>query len=101
MLTVKNVKANFDTRVPFVKQARALVDEVELTPTAWQSEQLLLNLPSLNYITALMLAELHGRMGYFPTVLRLRQVRGISPPEFEVAEILDLQGARDDARARR
>ena len=29
-------------------------------------------LPSLNFIAALLLAELHGRMGYFPPVARTR-----------------------------
>ena len=48
-----------------------------------------------------MLAELHGRLGYFPPVLRLRPVEGALPPRFEVAEILNLQDVRDAARAKR
>lgn len=100
-LTVRDIKVNFDPDVPFAEQARVLVDGAELTPGAWQSELLLVNLPSLNYITGLLLAELHGRLGYFPSVLRLRRVRGSSSPKFEVAEILDLQGTRDAARAQR
>ena len=30
--------------------------------------------PALNFITAVLLAELHGRMGYFPAIVRLRPV---------------------------
>jgi len=47
------------------------------------------------------MAELHGRMGYFPPLLRLKPVAGSVPPRFEVAEILDLQTARDEARRKR
>ncbi|MCS7301391.1 MAG: CRISPR-associated protein Csx15 [Fimbriimonadales bacterium] len=52
-------------------------------------------------IAATLLAELHGRMGYFPPVLRLRPVEGAVPPRFEVAEILNLQQIRDTARSQR
>jgi hypothetical protein len=40
-------------------------------------------------------------MGYFPPVLRLRPVAGSVPPQFEVAEILNLQAVRDRARGSR
>ncbi len=49
----------------------------------------------------LLLAELHGRMGYFPSILRLRPVRDSLPPAFEIAEILNLQALRDRARQRK
>jgi hypothetical protein len=61
----------------------------------------LVNLPGHNAVAALVLAELHGRMGYFPAVLRLRPVAGTTPPQVEVAEILNLQAVRDRARLRR
>jgi len=77
------------------------VEAAGLTPGEWQSAVLLVNLPSLNYSAAVLLAELHGRMGYFPACLRLRPVAGAVPPRFEVAEILDLQAVREEARRRR
>jgi hypothetical protein len=40
-------------------------------------------------------------MGYFPPVVRLRPVAGSLPPRYEVAEILNLQAIRDEARKRR
>lgn len=60
------------------------------------------NQPSgLNFSAVVLTAELHGRMGYFPAVLRLKPVPGSVPPRFEVAEILNLQAVRSEARARR
>ena len=90
--------AQFDHAQPFAPQARALIDSVGLTPEQWQTEPLLLNLPSLSVIAGLVVAEVHGRCGYFPPTVRLRPAPGEIPPRFEVAEILDLQGARDSAR---
>jgi hypothetical protein len=95
------VKTQFDSGQPFVEQMRALLDEVHLASEDWQTKPLLVNLPSLNVIAALLLAELHGRMGHFPAVLRLRPIAGTTPPQFEVAEILNLQTVREAARQKR
>jgi len=74
---------------------------VPLTAEQWQTEPILVNLPSLNFIAALLLAELHGRMGYFPAIIRLRSVEGSTPTRYEVAEILNLETVRGAARKKR
>ncbi len=91
----------FDEQQPFAPQVAALLASVELTPQEWQGAPLLVVLPSLNFIAAALLAELHGRMGYFPPVVRTRPVAGSLPRQFEVAEIVDLQSLREGARTRR
>jgi hypothetical protein len=98
---VQDVETHLEHGQPFATQVKALVDSVGLSPTEWQTTPLLVNLPSLSVIAALVLAELHGRMGHFPAVLRLRPVPGSTPPQFEVAEVLNLQAVRDAARAGR
>ncbi|MCS7272905.1 MAG: CRISPR-associated protein Csx15 [Fimbriimonadales bacterium] len=85
----------------FHEQVLELLERVGLSATEWQTTPLLVNLPSLSVIAATLLTELHGRMGYFPPVIRLRPVEGAVPPRFEVAEILNLQHIRDTARAQR
>ena len=91
----------FDEQQPFAPQLAALMERIDLTPAQWQGEPILVILPSLNFIAAALLAELHGRMGYFPPVVRTRPAAGSGPRRFEVAEILDLQAVRDAARTRR
>jgi hypothetical protein len=95
------VASHFDHAGPFAAQVRTLVDGVGLSPAEWQALPLLINPPSFAPITAVLLAEIHGRAGYFPPVLRLQPVAGSVPTRFEVAEVIDLQAVRDDARARR
>jgi hypothetical protein len=96
-----DINSQIDQQQPLEPQIIALADAAGLTPQQWQSEEILVNLPALNFSAATLLAELHGRMGYFPPVLRLRPIAGALPPRFEVAEILNLQVLRDEARARR
>jgi hypothetical protein len=98
---VRQVPAQFDHQQPFVPQAQALAEACRLTPQEWQTAPVLVIPPSLNFITAVLLAELHGRMGYFPPLARLRPVEGSLPPRYEVAEIINLQAVRDAARRRR
>jgi len=88
----------FDEQAPFLPQVESLLARVDLSPHEWQSAPIIVMLPSLNFIAALLLAELHGRMGYFPPVVRTRPIAGSMPRQFEVAELLDLQAVRENAR---
>ena len=98
---VIEVDSQVDTRQPLVPQVTALADDCGLSPADWQTEPLLVNPPSLNFIAVTLLAELHGRCGYFPAHLRMRPVPGSTPPRFEVAELVNLQAVRDAARQQR
>jgi hypothetical protein len=95
------VPTQFDHARPFDEQVRELLASVPLTPEQWQTTPLLINPPSLAPITAVLLAEIHGRSGFFPTIVRLRPMSGTVPPQFEIAELLNLQAVRDAARTRR
>jgi len=96
-----DLPVQFDLNQSFLPQLEALMAHIPLTSTELQSLPLVVNLPALNVIAALLLAELHGRLGYFPTVLRLSPVEGSAPVRFEVVELLDLQSVRENARKRR
>ncbi len=96
-----NFAVHFDNEMPFLPQLESLLNDLPLTAEELQTIPILVNPPSLNFITALLLAELHGRMGYFPPLLRLRPVAGSLPPRYEVAEVLNLQALRDTARKMR
>jgi hypothetical protein len=98
---VINIDSQIDTTKPIEEQIAAMLDRTGLTSVEWQTKPLLVNLPSLNYSAAAMLAQLHGRMGYFPSILRLRPVTDSIAPRFEVAEILNLQAMRERAREKR
>jgi hypothetical protein len=95
------VPTHFDHARSFGEQVRELLATVPLTPEQWQTTPLIINPPSLAPITAVLLAEIHGRSGYFPTILRLRPIAGSTPPQFEVAELINLQEVREAARTMR
>jgi hypothetical protein len=78
-----------DTRL-FTEQACRVVDSVNLSPAEWQTAALMVNLPGMHISTALVLTEIHGRIGYLPVVLRLNHVPYGVLPQFEVAEIHNL-----------
>ncbi len=98
---VIEIACEIDTQRPLTPHVTALADACALTSTQWQTLPLLVNPPSLNYIALALLAEIHGRCGYFPTIVRLRPVPRSAPTRYEVAEVVNLQSARDDARQRR
>lgn len=98
---VRTFKVQFDHETSFAEQVVGLVDQVGLSSDAWQTTPLLINPPSHALIALALLAELHGRMGYFPAVIRLKPVAGSTPPAFALAEVLNLQAIRDTARQNR
>ena len=98
---VIEINAQIDPQQPIAPQVVEMADRAGLSPAEWQSLPLVVNPPSLNISAAVLMAELHGRCGYFPAAVRLRPVPDSVPPCFEVAEILSLQAIRERARGKR
>jgi hypothetical protein len=96
-----DVSSQIDPVALLEPQIDAMILQAGLTNVEWQNLPLIINLPSLNYSTALLLAKLHGLCGYFPAILRLRAVPGRITTCFKVAEIINLQQERERARQRR
>jgi hypothetical protein len=94
-------RPHFDEAQSLAEQTTALIDDLGLTAEEWQQASLLVLLPALNFAAATVLAELHGRCGYFPPMVRVRPVAESLPPRYEVAEVVNLQALRDAARKRR
>ncbi|MCK6622765.1 MAG: hypothetical protein HUU32_16955 [Calditrichaceae bacterium] len=95
------VNTHFDDNRSFKPPTKKLVEKIDFTPQEWQQGRFLVNLPGFAPIAAALLSELHGRMGHFPTILRLRTLKGSAAQTYELAEILNLQEIRDDARKTR
>lgn len=95
---VVEVHSQIDAQAPLTPQVVVMADKAGLEPIEWQSAPLIVNPPSLNFVATVLLAELHGRCGYFPAMLRMRPVPNSLPPQFEAAEIINLQAVRDAAR---
>jgi hypothetical protein len=98
---VVEVRSQIDPQESLAPQVTALADACSLSPEEWQTLPLVINPPSFSFIAVALLAELHGRMGYFPLCIRLRPVASSTLPKYEVAEILNLRALRDEARRRR
>ena len=96
---VRGEMAKLDNALPFEEQIQSLVERVGLSSEEWQTTPLLVNLPGYAPAVAVLLAQLHGIMGYFPAILRVRPVVGAIPPRFEVAEVLNLQAIRQVTRS--
>lgn len=96
-----DIACHIDNLEPLVPQVIAMIEQVGITFREWQTLPIIVNPPSLNYIALVLFAELHGRMGYFPAILRLRPELDIVPQRFEVAEVINLQKVRELARSER
>lgn len=98
---VGDVPVYLDLSQPPEPQLPAVVSEIGLTSVEWQSTPLLIRPPGHAPAAAVLLAELHGRIGSFPAIVWLRREIDKGPTRYEVAEIVNLQGVRDRVRHER
>lgn len=85
----------------FQLQLCDLIDKAKISSESLQRGEYIINLPGFAPAAAVLISELHGRMGHFPTIIRMKKVEGITPPVFDVEEIVNLQAIRDEARKHR
>ena len=98
---VVGVGTQFDHARGYAEQVAELVAKAGLSPNEWQMERLVIVPPSLAAIACLVVAEIHGRAGYFVPIVRLSPRPNTVPPVFDVAEVLHVAGQREAARSRR
>lgn len=97
---IRTIPVQTDLAQPLEAQIRAIVDAAGLSSEEWQARPLLINPPGYAPAAFVLLAELHGRIGHFPSLIRLRPKEG-PVPVYEVAELLNLQAVRETARRHR
>ncbi len=97
---VRTIPVQINQEEPLEPQITAIVDATKLSSEEWQTRPLLINPPGYAPAAFVLLAELHGRIGHFPALIRLRPKPG-PIPSYEVAELLNLQTIREAARTRR
>ncbi|MCP4422786.1 MAG: hypothetical protein GY805_39760 [Chloroflexi bacterium] len=98
---VHHIPCQFDNQQPFPLQVREILDSVPLNAKQWQIEPLLINPPAYAPVAVTLIAQLHGRTGHFPTIIRIRPIPDSDPTQYEVAELINLQTVREDARKNR
>ncbi|MBC8181880.1 hypothetical protein H8E88_12240 [candidate division KSB1 bacterium] len=95
------IKTQLDDNNSFDTQIDKLVDKVGFNSDEWQTGFFIVHIPGLAPAAVTLLAELHGRIGHFPTILRLRSKKDKQQQQYELAEIINLQNTRDNARTSR
>jgi hypothetical protein len=78
-------------------QIISMIDAIDQSTHDWHKRHILINPPGYAPAALLLLAEIHGRIGHFPTLIRIRPKHG-SITTYEVIELLNLQTLRDAAR---
>ncbi len=98
---VQDVRLHIERQRPLADIVREIVDSIGLSSEAWQTHPIFINPPGLAPLALTLIAELHGRCGYFLPILHIRPVEGALPPRYEVAELVNLNTLREEARTRR
>lgn len=101
MPEIRDIPTQVDRDLALSTVAQELANAAGLSAEEWQTLPIFINPPSLAQVALTLLAELHGRCGYFPPILNIRPVEASVPPRYEIANIVNLQEQRATARTRR
>ncbi len=94
---VRTIYVQIKHTEPLGPQITDIINDIGLSCEEWQTQPLLINPPGYAQAAFVLLAEIHGRIGHFPTVVRLRPKNG-PITTYEVVELLNLQSVREAAR---
>ncbi len=97
---VRTIAVQIDQAEALEPQINRIIDEAGLSCEEWQTRPILINPPGYAPAAFVLLAEVHGRIGHFPTLVRLRPRHG-TVTTYEVAELLNLQTIRETSREHR
>jgi hypothetical protein len=85
----------------FVANVVRAIENIDLSPEQWQKAGIVAIPAGYSAIWSVLLAEMHGRLGYFPDIVHLRPSSTTSEEKFEVAEIMNLREVRHSSRGKR
>jgi len=85
----------------FVSAIEKAVNTVDLTSEEWQKIPMVVIPAGYTPVWSVVQAVLHGRLGHFPEIVRLRPAPAHSSEKFEVAEIMNLHEVRHHSREKR
>ena len=85
----------------FIANIVKAIEKIDLSPVQWQASSIVAIPAGYSAIWSVVLAEIHGRLGYFPDVVHLRPSSAVTGEKFEVAEIMNLRQVRHSSRDKR
>jgi hypothetical protein len=97
IVEIRTIYVQINHTEPLGPQITDIINDIGLSCEDWQTQPLLINPPGYAQAAFVLLAEMHGRIGHFPTVVRLRPKNG-PITTYEVVELLNLQSVREAAR---
>lgn len=97
VIDLPGAPVQFPNDRPLAERVVEVLNSIGLTLDEWTSLSLIVNLPGLAPAASAILAEIHGRSGHFPHVIRLTPSQEDSAV-YNVSEVVKLQNIRDTAR---
>lgn len=96
---VMDLSLGIDLSQPMAEQVREFVDAIKMTPSDWEKQSVVVNLPDDPVAAALVVSEIAGRRGRTPSILRMRPTG--PGGRREPAEVISLHEVRKEARHKR
>ncbi len=95
------ITTQIDRTLPIQLEMTRILESTGFSNEDWQTKPFIVNPPGLALAALCLITELHGRTGYFPSVLSVSPIPNSTPLEFMVQGVVNLQQLREIARMKR
>ncbi|MEI7556914.1 CRISPR-associated protein Csx15 [Candidatus Chlorohelix sp.] len=95
------VPVHLDLEKPMAAQVDVVLENLGISLQSLQQQSVLIILPGFSPLAAYLLTVFHGILGYFPSIAILKPDLDSVITDFKLAEILNLQALRNNARSKR
>ena len=99
--TERRIPTQIDRSQPIALEMARIIDASGMSAYQWQTEVFVVIPPGLAIAALCLISELHGRCGYFVSVLNITPKPNSTPPEYMITSIENLQTIREKARTKR
>jgi len=100
-ITVISCPVQIDMNVSLKSQVEAIISKIGFSPDEWQTQHIIMNPPALSNVALVTVAELHGRIGHYPHMIRIVANHSGTITTFDIAEIINLDIVRANGRVAR
>ena len=100
-ITVVSCPVQIDMNASLKQQVETIISKIGFSSDEWQTQHIVMNPPALSNVALVVMAELHGRIGHYPHMVRIVANHNGPVTTFDVAEIINLDIVRANGRTAR
>ena len=96
---IRRIEARLNIDKDMQKQIERILASIPMSLKEWQAKPVMIVPPPIAHSAILIAVGIFSICGYFPPIIRRKKQQNTLPPQFVVAEIIELDAFKNKARS--